>query len=132
MSFKGTVTTKWAGDAWKRAFDTEMVDGYLRSADNIRDVAIGRAPRDKGLLISTIRSGRSDEQQAAFVFAGSKRGSIFYPPFIEYGTVDIPADPFMRPAAFGNIGSTLAEADKTGRRVLSKQRAFKTKTRRSA
>ncbi len=131
MSFKVSTTTRWAGDAWKNAFDTEMVDGYLRSAENIRDTAKGLAPRKKGILISTIRSGKSDPQAAAFVFAGSKQGGIFYPPFHEYGTADIPAKPFMRPAAFGNIGSTLAEADQQGRRVLSKRRAFKTKTRTS-
>ncbi len=132
MSFKVSTTTRWAGDAWKNAFDTEMVDGYLRSAENIRDDAKARAPRKKGILINTIRSGKSEKQGAAFVFAGALREGIIYPPFQEYGTSDIPAQPFMRPAADGNTRSTLTEADRTGRQVLSKQRRFKTKTRKGA
>ena len=128
MSFKGTVTTKWAGDAWKKAFDTEMVAGYGKSAERIRDDAKARAPRKKGILIRTIRSGKSERRGAAFVFAGTLREGIIYPPFEEYGTADISAQPFMRPAADNNSNSTLAEADRTGRKILSRQRAFKTKT----
>ncbi len=131
MSFKVATTTRWAGDAWKDAFDTEMVDGYLKSAEGIRDDAKARAPRKKGILIRTIRSGKSERRGAAYVFAGALREGIIYPPFIEYGTSDISPQPFMRPAA-DNTGPVLAEATKTGQGILNKQRRFKTKTRSGA
>ena len=127
MNVKSEVIIKWAGDEYKAAFKTEMLDGYMRSAENIRDDAKGRIHNVSGDLSSTVRVGKSVEQNAAFVFAGSRREGIYYAPFVEFGTYDKPAHPFMRPAMDSSFNATLAEAERTGKRILNKARRMREK-----
>ena len=124
---KTTVTTGWAGDAYKMAFKTEMLDAYLNSANNIATTARSLVHKKSGAMASTIRAGKSVEQNAAFVFAGSIRDRIYYAHMLEYGTYDRPAHPFMRPAMDSNFNSTLAEADRAGKRILNKERRMNRK-----
>ncbi len=122
MSFRGTVTTRWEGEKWKEAFKAEMIGGYMRSAERIRDTARSLVHRKSGDLYLTIRAGRSEAQHAAFVFAGNRRDRIFYAHFEEFGTYDNPAHPFMRPAVDSNFNATKAEAARTGKRILNEER----------
>ena len=126
MNAKSEVTINWAGDAYKAAFVTEMLDGYMRSAERIRDDAKGRIHNVSGELARTTRVGRSTEQNAAFVFSGSRRERIYYPHFVEFGTYNSKAYPYMRPAMDSNFNATLAEAERTGKRILNKERRMKT------
>ena len=127
MNAKSEVTIKWAGDEYKAAFKTEMLDGYMRSAERIRDDAKGRIHNVSGVLAGTVRAAISQEQNAAFVFAGSRREEIYYAPFVEYGIYDSKAYPFMRPAMDSNFNATLAEAERTGKRIINKERRMREK-----
>ena len=127
MNAEIRVTTKWAGDEYKAAFKTEMLDGYFKSAQNIRDKAKSGIHNVSGALSGTVRAVKSVEQNAALVFAGSRREGIYYASFVEYGTYDKPAHPFMRPAADSSFNATLAEAERTGKRILNKARRMREK-----
>ena len=127
MNAKIEAVTKWAGDEYKAAFKIEMLDGYFKSAQDIRDKAKSRIHNVSGALSGTVRAARSQEQNAAFVFAGSRREGIYYAPFVEFGTYDKPAHPFMRPAIDSSFNATLAEAERTGKRIINKERRMREK-----
>ena len=66
----------------------------------IRDDARGRCPSDTGTLKRSVRSSVSRKKLSASVSAGGKvRGKdAYYAQFVEFGTKNSPAQPFLYPA----------------------------------
>lgn len=93
------VTTNTAGLKRIRAqLDAAIDRGAARGASMIVDVAKQLVPVDSGDLRDSIRvqpkPGSGKGQYA--VAAGSKE--VTYAMAVEYGTVDSPAQPYLRPA----------------------------------
>ena len=65
-------------------------------ADLIANEARRRCPASSGALRGTIRTTKKKEAKDIWVIAGDKK--VYYARFVEYGTVNSPAKPFMRPA----------------------------------
>lgn len=93
------VTTNTAGLKRIRAqLDGALDRGAARGASMIADLARQFVPVDEGDLRDTIRvtpkpgSGKGQYSVAA----GNK--DVNYAGFVEFGTVDSPAQPYMRPA----------------------------------
>jgi hypothetical protein len=130
---KSEVRLNWSGSEWTKAFKEEMLDAYMKSAERIRDDAKTRVKRSSrpitskhpGHLQDTIRAGRSPRFNAAFVFAGDRRLGVYWQHMVEFGTYFKPAHPFLRPAMDGNFNSTLADADREGKRILNKERRMR-------
>lgn len=94
----------------KTAMDRlEKAGGYVQLQAILKcpvgaDVPKGKGKwsgRKKGDLRRTIRVVRldGDPKLNIRVYAGNKE--VYYAPFVEYGTVKMPAKPFMRPAING-------------------------------
>lgn len=71
----------------------------------VRDEARQNAPRDEGVLKKAIKSVRRRPKNPDFPFSDvmvthgrSVKNDAFYWRFVEYGTVDQPARPFLQPA----------------------------------
>jgi HK97 gp10 family phage protein len=132
----------------------ELAAGFYKTAVRIRDTAralvpVGHLPhprkaspkhlRDsirarysrrrsglqKLMQFMTASSGYYKDDPAAFVFAGNRRESIYWHYWVEYGTYDSPAHPFMRPAINAGFNPALAETQRSGRRALNKRRRLR-------
>lgn len=75
-------------------------------AGRVRDSARQKAPKDEGTLKKAIKSKRGKARNKDFPFSDvivthgrDVRYDAFYWRFVEYGTVDQPARPFIGPAA---------------------------------
>jgi len=106
----------------------------------IADQASSGAPRRSGKLavgiaVSEKRTRRASKQvpkmkasEGVQMFMGPTSGSLAYAAFTEFGTVDTPAQPFMRPAWDGGATGALdyvkenlkAEIDKATAKVAAK------------
>jgi len=132
----------------------ELVEGFYKTAVRIRDKARGLVPygmrphpkkASSKHLRETIRARRSrrksnlqklmqyisesgsyyKDDPAAFVFAGSRLEDVYWHYWVEYGTYDSPAHPFMRPAINANFAPILAEVLRSGRRAVNKRRRLR-------
>jgi HK97 gp10 family phage protein len=87
--------------------------GVDRAADYVVDLAQQLAPVDEGDLKSTIRKEGEAGSRRRKVKAGGISGPnkfVDYPAFVEYGTEDSPAQPFMTPAAQAiNVGAEVRD-----------------------
>lgn len=83
---------------FRAQLDAAIDRGAARGAGMIASLARELVPVDEGDLRDTIRvqpePGTGKGQYT--VAAGSK--DVRYPAFVEFGTVDSPAQPYMRPA----------------------------------
>ena len=133
MSFKVKTEVKWAGDQYILGMYSDMLKAYGKSADRIRNAARSKVPVSKETksihLIDTIRARTSEEQNAAFVFAGDRSKKVFYAHMVEYGTYERPANPFMRSALDSNFNPTKAESERTAARSVNAKRRFTRDTR---
>jgi HK97 gp10 family phage protein len=133
----------------------ELVESFYKTAERIRDTAQGLVAVLTGRLRDTIRARRSrkkntlakltqfltseggyyQDDPAAFVFAGDRQGSmgdpVYWQYWVEYGTYDKPAQPFMRPAVDANFNPMLAESERAGRRAINKRRRLRRRSKGS-
>ena len=130
----------WNGGEITRDMYEELQQAMDASAERIAAAARQNVPRRTGRLHDSIRarSGRKGRLQAlvhklatgeyetalpvSYVFAGNRMRGVYWHYFVEYGTYDSPAHPFMRPAVDANFNATAAEAERAGKRVLNKRR----------
>jgi len=149
----------WHGGAISREMYTELQQAMVASAERIaetakqlvpegpgipkhlKDTIVAKGKRKKSraeLLVQSIAGGVAYETAlpGAFVFAGTTGGTkqtdVYWAHFVEYGTYESAAQPFMRPAADSNFDATLAEAERAGRRVVLKRRRTRAAARRAA
>ena len=102
----------------------------LHLRDTIR--ARGRRKRIGENLLHGVVSGQYETAlPGAWVFAGDREKYVYWAHFVEFGTYDQPAHPFMRPAADANFDATLAEAQRAGQRVVNKRRRARAAQRRA-
>lgn len=155
-----TIATEsiWNGGEISRDMYTEMQQAMLKSAEGIatkarqlvpvgegvpehlRDtiVAKGKRKKSRAELLAHLLAGGEYETAlpGAFVFAGTTGGTketdVYWAHFVEFGTYESPAHPFMRPAADAGFSSTLAEAEHAGRRVINRRRRARAARRRAA
>jgi HK97 gp10 family phage protein len=140
----------WNGGELTRDMFRELQESMLKSAQRIAADARQNCPvgatehkfkgRSTGHLRDTIRArpGRKGKEKAvvrglvsgeyetalpvAYVFAGNRRVGVYWHYFVEYGTYNSPAYPFMRPAVDRNFNPVLAEAERAGRRAINARR----------
>jgi len=77
--------------------------------------ARGRAPKDTGAMAKGIRRSVSAKKLTATISAGGKVGGAdtYYARFVEFGTKNMPAQPFFFPACRAHeeeIGRALSDA----------------------
>jgi len=138
------TSTTWNGGPITKDMYTELQAGMVKSAEQIaararslapvgegdpkhlRDTIRAKGRRKKsGLEILAARLARSDYETAlpgAWVFAGNRDEYVYWAHFVEFGTYEAPAHPFLRPAMDSNFNATLAEAKRAGQRALNKRR----------
>ena len=78
-------------------------------AEIIRDDAKSRAPVDSGTLQKSIKASKTRKSLNASVSAGG--GDAYYAPFVEFGTKNADACPFLYPAA-------RAHEEETGKKLV--------------
>lgn len=78
-------------------------------AEIIRDDAKSRAPVDSGTLQKSIKASKTRKSLNASVSAGG--GDAYYAPFVEFGTKNADAQPFLYPAA-------RAHEEETGKKLV--------------
>jgi len=148
----------WNGGAITRDMYKEMQDAMIGSAERIAEKAISLVPVGPGIpehLRDTIKAkgkrkksgferfihgaATGDYETAlpgAWVFIGTKGGTketdVYWAHFVEFGTYEAPAHPFIRPAVDSNFNATLADAERAGQRVINKRRRARAKRRRLA
>jgi len=155
-----TVTTSkiWNGGEITRDMYAEMQQTMLNEAERIaatarqlvrvgkgvprhlRDTIRAKAKRkETGLerLVHGITSGDYEVAlPGAWVFAGDrahkKDQAVYWAHWVEYGTYDSPARPYMRPAVEANFSYMEAAILGAGRRVINKKRRARAKERRLA
>jgi HK97 gp10 family phage protein len=91
--------------------------GMRAGANEVRDEARARAPVRTRKLKRSIRTRERSEADGQLRFAVEVPRKAFYGLFLEYGTVKMPARPFLRPAAeakfeqaVGTVRRALAQA----------------------
>lgn len=99
--------TEWRQREVLAEVSGRVADNLYRAAEFAADQARARAPRRTGLIIRRIDIAvevtARDQEITAWV--GVRKGgqpSAFYAYFQEVGTAHHPAQPFLRPAVFGN------------------------------
>jgi len=117
--------------------ETKLQKKILRTATRDAAKAVARdaqrmVPQDTGKLASTIkararrRSRRNRHSVGHSIIGGSAaliKGLPYYAQFVEFGTVTMDADPFLRPALYGNkafVKATFLKALRSGLRKLAK------------
>jgi HK97 gp10 family phage protein len=146
----------WNGGAITKDMYTELQGAMLASAERMAENAKQLVPVGPGVpkhLRDTIRArGRKKRSQlellahrlatgdfaletawpGAWVFAGDRKARVYWAHFVEYGTYDKPARPYLRPAMDANFNATLADAARAGQRVINKRRRERTAARKAA
>jgi len=139
----------WHGEQITKEMYTEVQQALLSSAEVIATKARALVPEDTGALKLSIRAmGRRKRSQietlarglaggsyetalpGAWVFAGRRSERVYWAHWVEYGTYDKPAHPFMRPAMDSSFNAVLAEAGRAGQRVINKRRRTRAAARR--
>lgn len=89
-------------------------------ADVLAETMASLAPRDSGDLADNIGVSKGETRPTRGEWNAGPSADVFYGIFQELGTVDIPAQPFMRPAA-DSAGDSITDAvnDVLRREVLS-------------
>ncbi len=128
----------WSGDEVVKDMDEELMKSSMSTANRIVIAAkskVGRSTRPitekhPGHLQDTIRARAARKKKwkpGAFVFAGDRTQGIFWHYFVEYGTYDKSAHPFMRPAVDKNFNFMRAESEHAAKRAINKKQRGKTK-----
>ena len=92
------MNIKWDEKAIGRVIDNEIKPKITETADEIRDEASNLAPRDTGRLASSIVSKKEGEKW--LIVAETE-----YALYVELGTQNKPAQPYLRPAMIKVVNS---------------------------
>lgn len=144
------TSSTWHGGEITEDMYTEVQQAMLRSAEQIARKAKSLVPEDSGDLKRSIRAmGRRKRSRmesfarsvvsgnyetalpGAWVFAGRRSKSIYWAHWVEYGTYESPAHPFLRPAMDSSFNAVLAEAGRAGQRVVNRRRRARAAARRA-
>ena len=131
----------WNGGEITKDMYTEIQQAMVKSAEQIASKARQLVPKDTRQLESSIRAkgrrkksgieilasqlARGDYETAlpgAWVFAGDRHKDVYWAHWVEYGTYNAPAHPFMRPAMDSSFNDVLAEAARSGQRAINNRR----------
>jgi HK97 gp10 family phage protein len=91
----------WHPEVITAEVEKKAMDRLARAGELVADKARQNVPVKSGKLKASIRVTRlkGDPKQNIRVYAGSRqKGGAFYAHMVEYGTVKMPAKPFLRPA----------------------------------
>lgn len=93
----------------------EVVNVLREETWKVVEDAKGRAPKDTGAMARGIRRSVSAKKLTATISAGGKAGGAdtYYARFVEFGTKNMPAQPFFFPACRAHeeeIGRALSDA----------------------
>ena len=119
----------WSGDEVVKDMDEELMKSSMATASRIAIDAKSRIHNVSGRLAGTIRARAARKEKwkpGAFVFAGDRTQGIFWHYFVEYGTYDKSAHPFMRPAVDKNFNFMRAESEHAAKRAINKKRRGET------
>jgi HK97 gp10 family phage protein len=97
----------WHPEIITAEIEAKAMDRLEKAANVIADNARGRVVVDSGKLKESIRVVRlkGDPKMDVRVYAGNRnKGGAFYAHMVEYGTVKMPAKPFLRPALAASKG----------------------------
>ncbi len=107
-----------------------LVDIIIRNMKVVEGTAIALCPVDTGALRATIKLEVVEQSQLRVIVrltAGSE--TVYYAPYVEFGTARTAAQPFMRPAweqwsdeVKRNIAQDIAQILKTGTGNIFKRR----------
>lgn len=86
----------WDSKKIENAIGENCMTPLQEVADLVADEARRRCPVNTGALRDSIRTARKKDAKDIWIIAGNKK--VYYARFVEYGTVNSPAKPFMRPA----------------------------------
>ena len=150
------TSTIWNGGEISKDMYAEVQQAMVTSAERIADRAQGLVPIGPGIpkhLKDTIRAkGRRKKSRAeilvhgiatgdyaletalpgAWVFAGEQDAGVYWAHFVEYGTYESEAHPFLRPAVDENFNAAVAETEHAAQRAINKRRRRRAATRRAA
>lgn len=122
MSWGVKASKAWNGKDIAGDMNAELANASFNTAGRIVVDARARIHNVSGKLAKSMRRRRSRTDNAAFVFAGNRRVGVYWHYFVEYGTYDKPAHPFLRPAVDKNFNAARAEHMHAARRALNKKR----------
>ena len=91
----------WHPEVITADVEKKAMDRLEKAGELVADRARQKVPVLSGKLRDSIRVTRlkGDPKQNIRVYAGSRqKGGAFYAHMVEYGTVKMPAKPFLRPA----------------------------------
>lgn len=91
----------WSPDKITAEVEKKAMDRLQKAGEMVADKARQKVPVDTGKLKETIRVTRlkDDPKLDIRVYAGNReKGGAFYAHMVEFGTVKMPAKPFLRPA----------------------------------
>ena len=91
----------WHPEVITADVEKKAMDRLEEAGEFVADRARQKVPVLSGKLRDSIRVTRfkGDPKQNIRVYAGSRqKGGAFYAHMVEYGTVKMPAKPFLRPA----------------------------------
>lgn len=95
---------QWNPELVTVEIEKRAMDRLEKAGELIAEHARNKVPVDTGRLRDSIRVRRlkGDPKQNIRVYAGNRKrreqGGAFYAHMVEYGTVKMPAKPFLRPA----------------------------------
>ena len=95
---------QWNPEKITKEIETKAMDRLETAAGYVMALARQKVPKDTGKLRDSIRVVRlkGDPKLNVRVYAGNRKrrndGGAFYAHMVEYGTVKMPAKPFLRPA----------------------------------
>lgn len=117
--------------------------GTRAAAHVVAEDARRLAPRDTGALEQSIKvraMRRSRTRMGHSILSGAetlgstvdaeRSGLPFYAFWVEFGTVNTPADPFLRPALWGNRAAIFAAVRRAVEQFVAKQKNKATKVKR--
>lgn len=125
MKFKTTTEIVWNGDEIIKDMKAELMDAFYSVGKKIVVDAKRRIHNVSGKLAESIRVRKARKEKykpAAFIFAGNRRGGVYWHYMVEYGTYNKSAHPYIRPAVDSNFNAIKAEAARAGKRVINKKR----------
>lgn len=123
----------WSGDEVIKDMEEELMKSSMSTANRVAADAkskINEGPGDPMHLADTIRARAARKEKwkpGAFVFAGDRDRGVYWHYFVEYGTYDKGARPYMRPAVDKNFNFFKAESEHAAQRAINKERRGKTK-----
>ena len=91
MSIFETTSLIWYGDRIQSAFDRGAQAAVVEATILVYDAAKGRVPVDTGALRDSIEMSYGLNE-------GEVSTRLYYAPYVEYGTANMSAQPFLQPA----------------------------------